>query len=214
MDYMVHGILQARILEWVAVSFSRGSSQPRDRTQVSLIAGGFFTNWAIREAHNSIKKRITLKFLNQRALERVVPLTEIIVITAVILTAYHVPDIIVSALHAIFCLMFTTTLWNRNCCFIFISKASKTQRAWSSFPKVTQSPRDCEPWAVELWRMWPWPLCCVAPRLCHKHLPNVWHSVVGIWGTPANSSFRRFWYNEKCIFVSVLSSGQRAPKPL
>ena len=49
-DYTVHGILQARILEWVAFSFSRGSSQPRDRTQVSCIAGGFFTSWATREA--------------------------------------------------------------------------------------------------------------------------------------------------------------------
>ena len=39
MDYTVHGILQARILEWVAFHFSRGSSQPRDRTQVSGIAG-------------------------------------------------------------------------------------------------------------------------------------------------------------------------------
>ena len=39
----VHGILQARILEWVAFPFSRGSSQPRDQTQVSRIAGGFFT---------------------------------------------------------------------------------------------------------------------------------------------------------------------------
>ena len=44
MDYTVHGILQARILEWVALPFSRGSSQPRDRTQVSHIAGGFFTS--------------------------------------------------------------------------------------------------------------------------------------------------------------------------
>ena len=44
MDYTVHGILQARKLEWVAFSFVRGSSQPRDRTQVSLIAGGFFTS--------------------------------------------------------------------------------------------------------------------------------------------------------------------------
>ena len=44
MDYKVHGILQARILEWVAIPFSRGSSQPRDRTQVSRIAGGFFTS--------------------------------------------------------------------------------------------------------------------------------------------------------------------------
>ena len=39
----VHGILQARILEWVAIPFSRGSPQPRDRTQVSCIAGRFFT---------------------------------------------------------------------------------------------------------------------------------------------------------------------------
>ena len=46
----LHGILQARILEWVAMPSSRGSSQPRDRTQVSHIAGGFFTVWATREA--------------------------------------------------------------------------------------------------------------------------------------------------------------------
>ena len=50
MDYTVHGILQARILEWVAFPFCRGSSQPRDRTQVYHIAGRFFTNWATREA--------------------------------------------------------------------------------------------------------------------------------------------------------------------
>ena len=46
----IHGILQARKLEWVAVPFSRESSQPRDWTQVSHIAGGFFTSWATREA--------------------------------------------------------------------------------------------------------------------------------------------------------------------
>ena len=44
MDYTVYGILQARILQWVAFPFSRGSSQPRDRTQVSRMAGGFFTS--------------------------------------------------------------------------------------------------------------------------------------------------------------------------
>ena len=53
MDGTVHGILQARILEWAAFPFSRGSSQPRDRTQVSHIAGGFFTSWATREARAS-----------------------------------------------------------------------------------------------------------------------------------------------------------------
>ena len=46
MDYIVHGILQARIMEWVAFPFSRWSSQPRDWTQVSCIAGRFFTSWA------------------------------------------------------------------------------------------------------------------------------------------------------------------------
>ena len=50
MDYTVHGILQARILECVAIPFSKGSSQPRDQTQVSLIAGRFFTSWATKEA--------------------------------------------------------------------------------------------------------------------------------------------------------------------
>ena len=51
MDYTVQGILQVRILEWVAFPFSRGSSQPRDQAQVSHIAGGFFTSWATREDH-------------------------------------------------------------------------------------------------------------------------------------------------------------------
>ena len=45
------GILQARILEWVAMPSSWGSTQPRDRTQVSHIAGRFFTAWTTREAH-------------------------------------------------------------------------------------------------------------------------------------------------------------------
>ena len=52
-----HGILQARILEWVAISFSRGSSQPRDQTQVFCIAGRFFTNWATQKSLG-IKQRI------------------------------------------------------------------------------------------------------------------------------------------------------------
>ena len=46
----VNEILQARILEWVAIPFSKGSTQPRDQTCVSYIAGRFFTIWATREA--------------------------------------------------------------------------------------------------------------------------------------------------------------------
>ena len=48
-DSSAHGISQARIWEWVAISFSRGSPQPRDQTQISCIAGGFFTDGATRE---------------------------------------------------------------------------------------------------------------------------------------------------------------------
>ena len=55
MDYTVHGILQARTLEWVAFSFSRGYSQPRDQTQVSCTAGRFFTGGATKEERNNVK---------------------------------------------------------------------------------------------------------------------------------------------------------------
>ena len=50
--FSVHEILQARTLEWVAISFSKGSSWPRDRTQVSCIAGRGFNLWATRESLN------------------------------------------------------------------------------------------------------------------------------------------------------------------
>ena len=57
----VHGILQARILEWVAISFSRGSSRPRDRTQVSHIAGRCFNLCTTREALKYKNPRTNIK---------------------------------------------------------------------------------------------------------------------------------------------------------
>jgi len=57
----IHGILQARIQKWVAISFSRGSSGPRDQTQVSRIAGRRFNLCATREAKMS-KKALLLSF--------------------------------------------------------------------------------------------------------------------------------------------------------
>ena len=50
--FSIHGIFQVKILEWVAISFSRGSSRLRDWTQVSRIAGRRLTLWATREANN------------------------------------------------------------------------------------------------------------------------------------------------------------------
>ena len=58
MDYTVHGILPARILEWVAFPFSRGSSQPREQTQVSHIAGRFSTSWEPQGKPNNIYKNV------------------------------------------------------------------------------------------------------------------------------------------------------------
>ena len=75
-DYTVHGILQARILKWVAFPFSRGSSQPRDRTQISCIAGRFFTNWDIREAKKKKKKTVVIVVLYMAGLSTVFTLSQ------------------------------------------------------------------------------------------------------------------------------------------
>ena len=68
----VLGILQARILEWIAIPFSRGSSQPRGRTGVSCIAGRFFTIWATRGAHKNVNyvlfRKVVFVFLLLEAL--------------------------------------------------------------------------------------------------------------------------------------------------
>ena len=61
MDYTAHGILQARILEWVAFPFSRGSSQPRGGTQVFRTAGRFFTTLATREAQKKVEMSLNEK---------------------------------------------------------------------------------------------------------------------------------------------------------
>ena len=60
----VNGIFQAKILEWVAISFSRGSSRPRNQTQVSCIAGRRFTIWATREALDATVSGIYFFFRN------------------------------------------------------------------------------------------------------------------------------------------------------
>ena len=75
MDYSlpgssVHGILQARLLEWVAIPFSMGASQPRDQTQIFHTAGRFFTIWATREdpLTEGVPLERTLKVHSKRSL--------------------------------------------------------------------------------------------------------------------------------------------------
>ena len=62
-DSSIRGILQTRVLEWVAISFSSRSSQPRDQMQVSCIAGRCFTICATREAHMYITNLINIVYL-------------------------------------------------------------------------------------------------------------------------------------------------------
>ena len=61
-DFPVPGILQAKIIEWVAILFSRGSSWPRDQTQVSRISGRFFSIWVIRENYLGISNLGILRY--------------------------------------------------------------------------------------------------------------------------------------------------------
>ena len=63
----IHGIFQARLLKWVAISFSRASSQPRDRTHVSCVAGGFFTTESLG------KPRYTMKSESESVSHSVMP---------------------------------------------------------------------------------------------------------------------------------------------
>ena len=67
--FSVCGILQARILEWIAIPFSRAFSQPRDQTQVSCIASEFFTIWATRNWISALIKEIPTEVANPSACE-------------------------------------------------------------------------------------------------------------------------------------------------
>ena len=65
----VHGILQASILKWVTIPFSRGSSQPRDQTQVSHTAGRLFTIWATKEAPTKTQHSQINNFFKNEVIE-------------------------------------------------------------------------------------------------------------------------------------------------
>ena len=71
MDYTVHGILQAKILEWVAIPFCRGSSQPRYKAQLSCIPGGFFISWDTSGQLSIISQdKISLKYQLRNEIKR------------------------------------------------------------------------------------------------------------------------------------------------
>ena len=101
----IHGILQARVLEWVAISFSRGSFRPRDRTQFSLIEGRCLNLWATREAP---------LINNSPHLDNVFP--------------FYTPFPNFSDL-IYFLILLTPILWGKYCCYLsFIDVAAEVLR--------------------------------------------------------------------------------------
>ena len=104
----IHGIFQARILEWIAISFSRGSSQSRDRTRVSCIAGRLLTLWATRE----------MKWVNSSALPHSGTIVKHILYGssqglqwALVLAAHSVPVTHPILVFSILCFTFPTPLF-------------------------------------------------------------------------------------------------------
>ena len=95
MDYTIHGILQARILEWVELSFFRGSSQPRDWTQTFHISGVFFTSWATMEVP---LKRCTAKIANNPKVIFLIWLCQVCICTYVLICV-HVGRALLLSLH-------------------------------------------------------------------------------------------------------------------
>ena len=124
MDCIVHGILQARILEWVAFPSSRGSSQPRNRTGVSCIAGGSFTNWAISEAIKRKQSRILTSSVNLACED---------------MTSFQVCAVHASAPSCLSHVQPFATPWTVACQVPF-SMGSSKQEYWSGLPLHT--PRD------------------------------------------------------------------------
>ena len=98
----VHGILQARVLEWVAIPFSRGSSWPRDRTWVSWITGRFFAIWATREYWAQYKEVSRIWHQWPLGLARLHYLLNILNVSAVC------------------CFSSWTGVWRKHCCLLFI----------------------------------------------------------------------------------------------
>ena len=133
----VHEIFQARIQEWVAISFSRGSSQPRDRTWVSCTAGRFFTDWATREELFLEKAKLvpaTLDFTGEsKCLLHTAVLFHFSVCLALLLpiflTTPWLPDLI-------------SALWDQHCFYLqyyppFLLKSSSIPPHFWYFPWLT-----------------------------------------------------------------------------
>ena len=109
----IRGILQAWILEWVAFPFSRGSFQPRDWTQVSRIAGGFFTSWATREVsviYSLIACQNKFKNLSKNAARDLLCKCRYFVKNNLEIVNWHVFGQIVSGLFPFFFFNLKTTL--------------------------------------------------------------------------------------------------------
>ena len=141
----VHGILQARILEWVPIPFSSGSSWPRDRTGVSHITGRFFTVSVTREAPNN-------SILSVKNLDA----DDVIIIVNTSTALFMYQALFYTLSYILTSLLFMTTPWSS----LVLPPVNKwwncnTERL-SNLPKVTKHPSD----RIRIWT--------------HKKLQNLW----------------------------------------
>ena len=110
--FSVHGILQTRILQWVAIPFSRGFSQPRDRTQVSHIVGRFFTVWATGEVISQNRIKLIFLYDNLLVCFSVVLFSSSLIMTVLILLTRFL-------LHKVMIFKYRSINTIMNDCFIF-----------------------------------------------------------------------------------------------
>ena len=139
----VHGILQARILEWVTISFSRGSSQPRDRTQVSCLRGRFSTIWAIREALGHLNHKTSSYFWSSQIPQWLLSfkIWKFIVWVSFIKTVSFLPACVFS--HVQLFVTPWTLAWQAT-----LSMELPRQEYWNGLPFPT--PRDLPDTGIEL----------------------------------------------------------------
>ena len=160
MDYTVHRILQARILEWVAFLFSRGSSWPRDRTQVSHVAGGSFTSWTTREAAKKMWYIYTMEYNSAIKRNEIMPFA----------TTWMEPEIIIlSEVRQ----RKTNIVWY--CLYVESSKMIQV----NIFTKQKKTHRLREfmvmQWRRDRLRVWNWYIHIVTFKIDNQQRPTVSH---------------------------------------
>ena len=125
------GILQARILEWVAIPFSRRSSWPRVRTQVSHIAGKFFTSWATVKALFKFLSSVILRYFNIFYSPFLSKISRQCFTPIVPITGWAIKMCSIMSLHVL-SLSILVLSPNTNCCCCLVAKSDSFATPWTA----------------------------------------------------------------------------------